>query len=95
MTSCFGCEEWELINNDNRREIERLRAELDKTRNIINIVHRMQLGHQLDWELCQALKEYRADDSTEKKCICPPKSNDKRFNDGVHYYCPIHGRETK
>lgn len=40
-------------------EIENLRAKLDKTRKIIDIVHRMQLGQQVDAELFEALKEYR------------------------------------
>ena len=42
-------------------EIQNLRAELDKTKKIIDIVERMQLGQQPDTELFEALKEYRGE----------------------------------
>jgi len=42
-----------------QRDNDYLRAELDKTKKIIDIVHRMQLGQQLDVQLFEALKEYR------------------------------------
>jgi len=41
--------------------IENLRAKLDKTRTVIDLVHRMQLGQQLDLQLSEALKEYRGE----------------------------------
>jgi len=43
------------------KELETLRARLVKAEKVIDIVHGMQAGQQLDGELFVALKEYRGE----------------------------------
>jgi len=57
--TCFQCEESELLINDKRKEIETLRAKLEKAKTVIHIVELMQTGQQLDKLLFEALQEYR------------------------------------
>ena len=84
-------------------EIDTLRAKVEKAdllyARAIDIIEYgptrdiRECSWELFYNLSKAAYHYNGDKTpVNKKCICPPKKNDGRFNDGVHYYCPIHGR---